>query len=61
MRNQEGKIELQKKKYVEEIVCGTSFFDCTPSFLCNLLLLSLSSPSPFPSDVLVEWPLYKDT
>ena len=26
-----------------------------PSFLCNFLLLSLSSSFPFPSDVLVEW------
>ena len=27
-----------------------------PSLLCHLLLLSSSSASPFPSDVLAEWP-----
>ena len=33
------------------------FFDCTPSFLCHFLLPSSSTPSPFPIDVLAQWPL----
>ena len=49
-----------RKKYIEEIKWGTSLlFDCTPSFLCHFLLLSLSTP---PSQVmhLLNDP-YKDT
>ena len=43
MRNQEGiKVELQKKVHLDE------FFDCIPSFLCHILLPSLSTT--------LEWP-----
>ena len=34
MRNQEGKIELQKKVNRKICVTDITFFDCTPSFLC---------------------------
>ena len=34
---------------------GHKLFDCTHSFLCNSLLLSLSTPFPFTSDVLAQW------
>ena len=43
------------KKYIEESVS----FDCILSFLCHFLLLFLSTPSTFPSDVLAERPLYR--
>ena len=50
MRNQERKIE----KCIKEFVWETSLFDCTSSFLCHFMLLSLSSLSLFPIDVLAE-------
>ena len=40
-------------------ICVSDFFDFTPSFLCHSLLLSSSTPFPFPSDVLTQW-LYGD-
>ena len=46
-----------RKKYIEKSEWGTLFFWLVDSFLCHLFLLSLSTPSPFPSDVLAEWPL----
>ena len=38
---------------------GHHIFDCTPSFLCHFVLLSWSTPYPFPSDVLDKWLLEK--
>ena len=38
---------------------GHQFFECKSSFLCQCLLLSSSTPSPFPSDVLAEWLLQR--
>ena len=57
MLAQEGKIQFQKKEI--EFVWVRNVFDCTPSFLCHSLLLSWSTPFPFPSDVLTQW-LYGD-
>ena len=50
---------VTEKTYIEEFVWGTSLFYYTPSFLCHFLLLSLSTLSPFPSDVTPEWPLQR--
>ena len=56
MRNQEGKIELQKK--VHRRICARyiTFLTARSPFYV-FLLLSSSTPSPFPNDVLAEWPL----
>ena len=63
MRNQEEKIELQKKNTQKNLCEGYHFFYCMLSFLCLFvfLLLSLSTSSHFPSDVLAEWPLQRYT
>ena len=57
MRNQDGKIELQKRLLREIYVRGITFLGIT--FLAHLLMpfLSLFSPtsSPYSSDVLFEW------
>ena len=46
------------EKSTKKNLCeGHQFFGCTPSFLCHFLSPFLSAPSPFPSDVLVEWSL----
>ena len=47
-----------RKKYIKGFVGGHHFFDCTISFLCHLLLLFSSTPSPFIIDVsylLAKW------
>ena len=56
MRNQEGKIELQKKIYWRICVSDTTFLIARSPFYV-FLLLSSSTPSPFPSDVLNSMPL----
>ena len=60
MRKQERrKTELQEM-YLENLCEGHQFFDFMPSFTCHFghfVLLSSSTPSPFSSDVLDEWPL----
>ena len=46
------------KGNIQKNLCeGHKDFDCTHSFLCKSLLLSLSSPILFPSDVLAQWPV----
>ena len=52
----EGKIQFQKK---EIVFVWVTFLTSPPSFLCHPLLLSSSTPFPFPSDVLTQW-LYGD-
>ena len=53
----------RKKDWVTKKITSKNFweghhcYDCTPSFLCHFLLLSLFTPSPFSCDVLAEWPL----
>ena len=50
--------DLVTAKSTQKNLCERHhFFDCTPTFLCHFQLLSWSTPSPFRSDVLVEWPL----
>ena len=51
------KDSVTEKSTSENLREGHHFFDCTPSSLCHFLLLSLSSPSPFPKKPLAEWPL----
>ena len=36
---------------------GHHFFDWIPSFLCQFMLISLSTPPPLSSDVIAEWPV----
>ena len=48
-----------RKKYIENLCKGDHFFYYTPSSLCHFFLLSSSTPSPFLSDVLGEWPLLR--
>ena len=48
-----------RKKYTEEFVWGISLFLTARSPFNIFLLLSLSTPSPFASDVFVEWPPIK--
>ena len=60
MINQKGKIELQKK--VHRSICErdiTFLTARTPFYV--FLLLSLSTPSHFPSDTLAVWPLQRYT
>ena len=45
---------VTEKSTLKNMCEGHHFFDCTSSFLCHFLLLSSSTPSPFPSDVLAE-------
>ena len=45
--------------WVTEISTFT-FFDRTPSVLYHFLLLFWSTPSCFRSDILAEWPLYRN-
>ena len=59
MRNQEGKIELQKKVHRRIYVRDTTFLTA-PSPFDAFLLLPSSTPSPFPSDALAKC-RYKDT
>ena len=59
MRNQEGKIKLQKKVHRRICIRDIDFFDCTSSFLCHFLLLSSSTTCPFLSEVLAESPLWR--
>ena len=50
---------LSFKEIIQKNLCdGHRFFDCTPYFLCNSLLLSWSIPFPFPSDVLAQWSVW---
>ena len=56
MKNQEGKIELQKKVHRRICVRGTTFLTARSPFY-EFLLRSSSTPSPFPSGALREWPL----
>ena len=46
-----------RKKYIEKSEWETSLFWLMVSFLCHLFLLSWSTLSPFPINVLAEWPL----
>ena len=48
-----------RKKYVEEFVWGIFLFWLHALLFFVFLLLSSSTPSPFPSDVLAEWPLWR--
>ena len=52
-RRKDGVTEKSTLKFL----CEGHLFDCTPSFLCHFLLLSLFTLFPFPSDILAEWPL----
>ena len=58
MRNQEGKIELQKKVYrriyVKDIIFFLAAHTLSYAIFCRFFL---STPSPFPSDVRVECPI----
>ena len=56
MRKLEGKIELQKKIHREICVRDITFLTARSPFYA-FLLLSSSTPSPFPNDALAEWPL----
>ena len=55
--------KLRKKNSVTEkstwknLCEGHHFFGCAPTFLCYFLSLFSSTPSPYPSDILVEWTL----
>ena len=54
MRKSEGKIELQKKVHRGICVRDITFLNASYPFHA-LLLLSSSTPSPFPNDALTEW------
>ena len=41
----------RNKDWVREESTQKNLCDCTPSFLCNFLLFSWSTPSPFPGEV----------
>ena len=56
MRNQEGKIELQKKVHRRICVKDITFLTTRSPFYV-FFLLSLSNSSPFPSDALAKWQL----
>ena len=49
--------KLQRKVHRRTCIRDINLFDCTSSFLCNFWLLSSSTPCPYSSDVLTEWPL----
>ena len=49
--------ELHEKPRSNKDSVAEITFDCTPSFLLCHLLPSSFTPSPFPKDVLAEWPL----
>ena len=56
MRTQKRiKIEVQKKDHRRTCVRDITFLATRLPFLCQFLLLSSSTPSPFPSDVRAEW------
>ena len=60
MRNQGGiEIELQKKSAYWRICVRNSLFWLHALLSMSFLLLSLSTPFPFSSDVLAEWPLQR--
>ena len=56
MRNQEEKIELQKKVHGRISVRDITFLTTRRPFYV-FLLVSSSTPSPFPSDAFAEWSL----
>ena len=56
MRNQEEKIELQKKVHGRICVRDITFLTTRRPFYV-FLLVSSSTPSPFPSEAFVEWSL----
>ena len=57
MRKPEGKIELQKK--VRRGICVRDIAFVTARYpFYAFLLLSSSTPSPFPNDTLAQWPLH---
>ena len=60
IRNQEGKIELQKKVHRRICVSEITFLTARSSFYV-FFCWSLSSPSPFPIDVLDERTLWRYT
>ena len=50
---------LRFRENIEKNLCeGQKLFYCTPSFLCNSLLPSLSTLFPFPSGILAQWPVW---
>ena len=43
---------IYTKKSTKKNLCnGHHFFDCMTSFLCHFILLSMSTPYPFSSDI----------
>ena len=54
-----GKIKLQKKVHRITCIRDINLFDCTSFFLRHFLLLLLSTPCPYPSEVFAEWPLQR--
>ena len=48
-----------RKKYIEEFVQGISLFWLHPLLSMSFSRFFLSTPSPFPSNVLAEWPLQR--
>ena len=55
MKNQDGKIELQKKAHRRIRGMGMTFSTAHPPFYVSFLLLSLYVPFTFPSIVLTKW------
>ena len=60
-KSRRNKDWVTEKITLKNLFEGHHFYDCTSSFLCQFLLLSSSTPSSFPSEVLAEWPLQRYT